>query len=71
MEQAFPGAFRIVGNPDGAPRSGAFEVELREAGAPGEEGAVLWSKLLTGEPSSLEAVPGIADAVILELRRAS
>ena len=46
-------------------------MELREAGAPGEEGAVLWSKLLTGEPSSLEAVPGIADAVILELRRAS
>lgn len=34
-----------------------------------EAGRVLWSKLLTGEPSSLEAVPAVADAVILELRR--
>ena len=37
----------------------------------GQEGGgkALWSKLLTGEPSSLEAVPAVADAVILELRR--
>lgn len=69
MEAAFPGRFHISGNSGGEPRSGAFEVVLHAEEGQEEAGRVLWSKLLTGEPSSFEAVPAVADAVILELRR--
>lgn len=55
----------MLENADETPRIGAFEVSLDN----GEERTTLWSKLLTGEPSCVEASHAVAEHVVMELQR--
>ena len=55
----------MLENANASPRIGAFEVSLDT----GEERATLWSKLLTGEPSCVEASHAVAEHVVMELQR--
>lgn len=66
VESAFPGRFAVRPNPQGAPRSGAFEVILKQEGSAKK---TLWSKLETGQPSNLKAAQTVAEAVLNDLKK--
>eukprot|EP00803_Ostreobium_quekettii_P006710 evm.model.scf_1062.4 EVM.evm.TU.scf_1062.4 scf_1062:35000-35404(+) len=64
IDAAFPGRFEVRPNPQGEPRTGAFEVVLKSKDGDAE----LWSKFATGQPSNLDATKAVAEAVVEELR---
>lgn len=55
----------MVANPQGEPRTGAFEVVLKGESSGGE---LLWSKFATGEPSNMRAASAVAQTIVEDLK---
>mmetsp|Transcript_29716 Transcript_29716/g.83768 ORF Transcript_29716/g.83768 Transcript_29716/m.83768 type:complete len:159 (+) Transcript_29716:106-582(+) len=67
LEALHPGRFSFRENPKGVPRDGSFEVTWRLDRSTKQR--LLWSKLQTGEPTTVQAAEAIAEVINMELLR--